>query len=126
MSTWNGEERRQCTGCRDLNALEQRVTQCKSEFDDQLATVHDSVENLSGEVHALRKDVHSMGESVSGIKTSLVDIASTLRQLADLPETWSNIKGFFAVWRWIRTNFLAIALLVTVIFYSVKNLGEWP
>lgn len=120
---WDGIERRNCPGCRNLDALERRVTQCKAQFDAEIIQVHESVAGLNKEIHGLRSD---MSASVGEINKSLADIATTLRQLADLPEAWNNLKGFMAVVRWTKENLLLLAILGAVLIYAIKSFGLVP
>ena len=121
MSEWDGSERRDCPGCRNLDVLERRVNDCKDRFEGEISSVHESVARLSGEVHGLRADVHGMSESVSTINASLADIATTLRQLADFPETWSNLKGFMRVTTWLRTNIVTLGIVVVILWYAMSS-----
>lgn len=120
---WDGIERRDCNGCRNLAALENRVSHCKAQFDAEILQVHESVAGLNKEIHGLRSD---MSASVGEINASLADIASTLKQLADLPEAWSNVRGFLAVNRWIKENFFLLIILGAVVIYAVKSFGPLP
>lgn len=123
VRTWDGRERRtKCTGgCQDIIALEERVTFCKERFDKDIQEVHSSIELVTAEVHGLRADVHSINGSISKMGTSLETIATTLTKLADLPETWSNVKGFLAVMRWFKENIVLVAATVGVVIYMVKE-----
>jgi predicted DCC family thiol-disulfide oxidoreductase YuxK len=120
---WDGEERRNCIGCRNLDSLERRVNQCKAQFDAEIIQVHESVAGLNKEIHGLRSD---MSASVGEINKSLADIAATLRQLADLPEAWRNLKGFMAVVRWTKENLLLLAIMGAVVIYAIKSFGLAP
>lgn len=120
MNEWDGIERRACAGCENLERLERRVTKCKEQFDAELLQVHESVASLNKEIHGLRTD---MADSVGEINKSLADIANTLRQLADLPEAWRNLKGFMAVVRWLKENLLLLALLFIIVVYLIKQSG---
>jgi hypothetical protein len=75
-------------------------------------------------VHALRGDVHKMTESIGSINTSLETIAQTLVKLSDLPEAWTNLKGFLSVVKWLRENVILVAITGAVMWYSVKIIGE--
>lgn len=117
---WDGVERRECPSCRNLEALERRVNTCKAQFEAEIIQVHESVAGLNKEIHGLRSD---MSASVGEINKSLADIAATLKQLADLPEAWSNVKGFMAVNRWIKENFFLLLILAAVAIYAIKHFG---
>jgi len=120
---WDGDERRNCPGCKHMDALERRVDKCKVQFETEIAHVHESVAGLNKEIHGLRTD---MSASVGEINRSLADIAATLRQLADLPEAWRNLKGFMAVIRWTKENLLLLAVTGAVVIYAMKSFGLVP
>lgn len=128
---YEGPERRSCAGCQNIDALERRVEACKEEFDAQIDGIQSSVVRLGSDVAGLRQDVHSLGESVEGMGKSVVgieanlhNIANTLQQLADFPETWTNLKGFLAVSTWLRQNLVVLAIVVAVLVYIIK--ASWP
>jgi hypothetical protein len=122
--TWDGSERRDCAECKGLSELERRVAKCKNDFELEMTQVHASVAELNNEVHALRGDVHKMTESIGSINTSLETIAHTLVKLSDLPEAWTNLKGFLAGVKWLRENVILVAITGAVMWYSVKIIGE--
>lgn len=120
---YDGEERRKCPGCETVAKLDRRVTKCKADFDLELATVKEAVAHLGSEVHGLRTDVHAMTASIGSINTSLETIARTLTQLADLPEAWTALKGFWSVMRFLRENIVVIAAMGGIIWYAVEHLA---
>ena len=115
--------RRACVGCVKMDALEHRVTQCKEQLDSELTIVHEAVAALNTEIHGLRSDVSTQ---VTEINKSLSEISITLKQLADLPEAWSNVRGFLAVNRWIKENLFLLIILGAVAIYAIKSFGIAP
>jgi hypothetical protein len=65
-----------------------------------------------------------MTESIGSINTSLETIAHTLVKLSDLPEAWTNLKGFLAGVKLLRENVILVAITGAVMWYSVKVIGE--
>ena len=127
---YDGEERRKCTGCANIEKLDRRVSECKQEFDTELRTVKDTITGLGAQVNALRADVHTMTASIGSINTSLESIAATLTtsaatlsQLADLPEAWTALKGFWRVLRFLRENAILLAIIGSAIWYSTRSLA---
>lgn len=123
---WAGNEDRRsrdrransCGECERIGNLEVRVDECKDSIDAEIRNIHVSVGALSQEVHGLRGDVHQMTSSVASIKDSLATIANTMSKLADWPDTWTRIQGFWSVVRWMRDNFLLIVVLLAMLGYA--------
>lgn len=98
-----------CSECPRLHALEDR-------FDAEIQHIHESVNALNGEVRELREDVHQMAGSVASIKDSLATIANTMSKMADWPETWSKIQGFWSVMKWAKDNLMILLFVLLAIF----------
>ena len=113
---WDGKDRR---SARDMDMLKQELSACKREVDREIDGIHQSVQSLREEVHGLRSDMHRVAESVGSIQTSLETIASTVSKLADWPDTWNRIQGFWAVVRWMRANFLPLSIVLGIFFYFI-------
>ncbi len=119
INDWDGKERRDCPGCRNVAELENRVTRCKEQFDYELKLMNTMIGTLQGEFHGFRTD---MIASVDELNKSMSDIAHTLRQLRDLPEAWDNLRGFLAVTSWFKQNIVVIVVLVGICIYALKSL----
>ena len=115
-SLWDGRNRREAAS--NVDALQREFIDCKREVDMEIEEIHESVRQLRTEVHGLREDVHRVAESVGSMKTSLETIATTLSKLADFPDTWSRIQGFWAVMRWFRSNIIPLTIVLGVLFYT--------
>ena len=112
--------------CKNLDELDERVSRCTAKFEADLKAMHDSIDGVNNEVHGLRSDVQGINENISKMGDSLNTIATTMTRLADFPETWSNLKGFLAVMKWIRGNVFLLALTGSVIWYAMKHSGDFP
>lgn len=55
------------------------------------------------------------------MNTTLQDIAASMKKLADLPDTWDKIKGFWAVASWLRSNLLPATTLLVLLLYVAST-----
>jgi len=111
--------------------MDAKMRECRDEIDIDLAATNNMVSVLSeevnglrGDVHGLRGDVHNMASSVKSMETSLSTIAETMTKLSNLPEAWQNITGFLKVMRWMRENFITVAIVFAVIAYVTYLVGK--
>lgn len=97
------------------NLINERVAALRSEFasDTQM---------LKQEVHALREDMHRLTVSVGDMNANLGSIASALEKLADFPETWDRIKGFWSVMSWLRGNIINVGVFFMLVFILISGL----
>ena len=51
--TWNGIERRECSNCKELDELEQKVDKCKHDMDSDIELVHCAIADLKGDSHLI-------------------------------------------------------------------------
>jgi hypothetical protein len=87
--------------------------ECKARVDMDISTLHQDMAGLRGDISTIRADVHKLTSSVSAMQDSLADIAGSLKLMADLPETWAKIKGFWSVMRWLRDNWFLLAIIAS-------------
>lgn len=129
---WTGVERRSpCIECAESRRMEVKMRECKDEIDADISSTNRMVEILSeevtglrGDVHGLRGDVHNVAGSVKSMEASLSTIAETMTKLSNLPEAWQNITGFLKVMRWMRENFITVAIVFATVAYVTYMGGK--
>lgn len=92
-----------------------KVSQCRADVDRQIDT-------MRGELHGLREEVAAIASTTSDINESLRAIARNMEKLADLPEAWSNVKGFFNTLGWFRRNWLFFVVFFGLVMFTVRQL----
>ena len=91
--------------------------------EERMNLMHSDLSNMRGELNGLRGDVHNIGIATSDMRDSLKAIANSMESLADLPETWTKVKGFMAVVGWFRSNWFMFVLFGLLIFVSLHTAG---
>jgi len=103
------------------------IADYRTKVDMDVAILHEDVSSLRDDVSTMRKDMHALTGSVSDMKNSLIIIAESLKSIADFPETWLKIKGFWSVMRFFRDNaWLLIVVAVVIYFIAVMLSGFKP
>lgn len=133
---WTGEERRKtcpdlCRHDDTISALQHSIDSladaigsgqselnaCKAKVDIDISNLHKDMTDLRQDVSTIRADMHTLTAAVGEMKTSLATIADSIKAIADFPDTWTKIKGFWAVMRFLRDNWLLLAIMAGVMAY---------
>jgi chromosome segregation ATPase len=136
QNEWLGEERRQdridmCRHDGTILALQHAIDSladaigsgqeelqtCKSKVDFDISNLHTDMTELRSDVSTIRADMHALTASVGEMKTSLATIADSIKAIADFPDTWVKIKGFWSVMRFLRDNWILLAIMGAVAAY---------
>lgn len=96
------------------------LERCKEQINMDISTIHRDMSALRTDVANIRSDMHTLATSVGGMKDSMDKIATALTSMADLPEVWNKLNGFWSVMTWIQKNFLLLA-----IFFGVIGFAAW-
>ena len=110
------------------------VNQCRAEVDERLNLMHHDMNimhqdfvGVKSEVSDLRQTVQKIEASTSRIAISMETIAESYdeqrQKLGDLPETWGQIKSFFAVLGWFRDNWFLFVILGLLIYLTLGYFG---
>lgn len=119
-----------------LLTLEANVRNLKAEVEDlkghvrqdfvnarnEVLDIKSGLRDLKNEVQELTSDVHSIRTGVQDMSVSLSVIATSMSKLADLPETWDKVKGFWFVISWLKSNIIPIAILIGIITFSFYSI----
>ena len=92
-----------------------------------MVIMHSDFVGMKGEVSALATTVQKIELSTTSIAHSMETIAESYedqrQKLGDLPETWGQIKGFFAVLGWVKGNWFLFVILGLLIYLTLGYLG---
>lgn len=95
----------------------------REDIDDRFNTMHLDMVSIRTEMNGLRRDFSNftgkVTESTNRMSASLETIADNMGKLADLPDTWQKIKGFWAVMTWARDNWLLIMFILAVLLGGI-------
>ncbi len=118
-TAWGGQERR---------CPPDALVACRAEVDERIDSLHTEITIMRGELaeqrieyREMRADVRDLTAAVSTSNSNLATISLNLEKLADLPETWQKVRGFWAVMRFLRENFLLLAILFGGLSYLVVH-----
>lgn len=107
----------------DADFIERRMRECKTSIDADVHALSADVQKLHIRVDDLAADVHRITIAVGDISGSLKVIAESMAKLSDLPVVWDRVKSFWAVSRWLQTNFLPLSVLIVLLVMLATDGG---
>lgn len=104
--------------------VDDKILSCRLEVNDRL---DDMGAQLNGEIKQLRGEMHQITNNMNKMTEYLRTIAETMTRLADLPDTWNKIKGFWAVMTWFKDNWILVvavfALFLVTMWGTLNAVG---